>query len=178
MMWRMRRRAQIPTYQRLREETLPQFLAKMLAVGICGDEIAGLARDSFDEALQEKSRSLMMDSPNMVLTWFKYAGIKLTFISGESRCGLSPSGWLSLQKRLAELTNSDDGEVALLAMEANLKMYECVWQTANPMRPARNEREDQQAHLTFLAKFCDRFPELARPRWKELAQHQHVRGNQ
>jgi hypothetical protein len=147
------------------------FLAKMLAIGICRDELAGLARGSFDEALQEKSRSSMMDSLQMVLIWFKYAGNKLSLLSEKSRCGLSPSGWLSLQNRLAELTNNDDGELALLAMETYLKMYECVWRPTSPMQPVRNLKEEQHAHYTFIAKFCDRFPELAKPGWKQLAEH-------
>jgi hypothetical protein len=144
------------------------FLAKMLAVGICGDDLAGLARDSFDRALQETSRLPLIDSISMVLIWFTFAGTKLTSMSGKSLHGLSPAGWLSLQNRLAELTDSDDGEMALLAMETYLKLYECVWQTANPMHPARNSIEDQYKHIVFLGKFCDRFPELAKPGWKQL----------
>jgi hypothetical protein len=36
------------------------------------------------------------------------------------------------------------------------------------MRPARDSLEDQKTHIKFLRRFCVRFPELAKPGWKQL----------
>lgn len=69
------------------------------------------------------------------------------------------------------MTANDDGEVALAAMRVHLKMYECLWQSDNPMRPAPDVHEHQPAQIEFLGKFCDKFPDLAEPGWKQLVRH-------
>jgi Protein of unknown function (DUF3632) len=107
-------------------KNLVAFVAKMVAVGICGDNFVDLAQNSFNEVVQEASTSPCIGTLHMVLMWFTYAGDKLTVLSSKMLRGMSPEGWLSLQSRLAELTVIDNGEVALLAMEIYLKMYECV----------------------------------------------------
>jgi hypothetical protein len=144
------------------KRNLTSFLAKMLAIGIFVDELAGLAVDSFSKAPLEDSESLSTESLQMILMWFKYAGDKLTELSNDS-LHWTRAKWTPLHEKLAKLTMNDDGTVAVATMEAYLQMYECVWRTDNPMRPARDMHEDQLTHVEFLGEFCDRFPDLAKP---------------
>ncbi|KAF2423078.1 hypothetical protein EJ08DRAFT_458569 [Tothia fuscella] len=106
------------------------FLAKMLAVGIEENDLAELARESLYGATQEEaSRLSRIDNLHIALTWFTYASDKITTISCRSLYGMSPGGWLALQEKLAGLAAGNDGEVAFLALEVYLKLYECAWRT-------------------------------------------------
>jgi hypothetical protein len=146
------------------------FLAKMLAVGICGEDLIGLVGDCLNEVLPDISGPPRINDLQIILLWFTYAGDKLTGSSSES-IRWTPANRLFLHGKLAKLTLNDNEKVAVAAMDAFLKMYECLWRTDDPMRPAVDMHEDQPAHIQFLGRFCDKFPEVARPGWKQLVRH-------
>jgi hypothetical protein len=74
-----------------------------------------------------------------------YADDRLTVLSQGSFGGITLPGWLLSYMRLAESTHANDRDVALLTIEVYLIIGEGVWQTENPMRPARDLIDSQKA---------------------------------
>jgi hypothetical protein len=169
------------------QRNFTSFLAKLLALGVCWSEIAGLALSTINRALEDEHLLLEFQAP-LACMWFEKAGDKLVSLcnasfqspkadlntigplarkAGVSSEGFSPGRWLFWMERMKQFSLGDNEELAKLGVYGYLNMHRLIWRTDCAMRPTGlgNDEADKEMCIAVLEPFCQKWPALAEPEW-------------